>query len=310
MINSTDGPEPSMIMIFAPSGLGEVAPGAPLAEMIMELVAGHSQGPLRDGDIVVVTSKIISKAEGRTADRHRRDDLVRTESVRTLARRGATKIVRTHHGLTLAAAGIDNSNVEPELIVLLPLDPDASAATLREALQSRTGLRLGVIISDTAGRTWREGQVDQAIGAAGIDVSRNYAGDTDSYGNDLLVTRTAYADELASAADLVKTKLAGRPVAVVRGLEHLVRDTGQRARDLVRPAGADMFGYGSREAVLAAALTVTGQPERYEELVDLEADEQISDLLGGSGLSAEAAELLRALLSVDLSLEPPLSTSG
>ncbi len=136
-----------------------------------------------------------------------------------------------------------------------------------------------MIISDTAGRTWREGQVDQAIGAAGVDVARSYAGRTDAYGNDLLITRTAYADELASAADLVKTKLAGRPVAVVRGLEHLVRDTGQRARDLVRPAASDLFGYGSREAVLAAALTVTGQPERYEELVDLEAAEQISALL-------------------------------
>ena len=299
-----------MITIFAPSGLGQVFPGAPLAEMIMELVGGHDEGPLRDGDIVVVTSKIISKAEGRTADRHRRDHLVRAESVRTLARRGATKIVRTRHGLTLAAAGIDNSNVEPELIVLLPVDPDLSAAALREALQARTGRRLGVIISDTAGRTWREGQVDQAIGAAGIDVARDYAGHTDPYGNDLLITRTAYADELASAADLVKTKLAGRPVAVVRGLEHLVRDTGQRARDLVRPAAADLFGYGSREAVLAAALTVTGQPERYEELVDLEPAERISSLLNGSGLTGEAADLLRALLSVDLSADPPLSTSG
>jgi coenzyme F420-0:L-glutamate ligase/coenzyme F420-1:gamma-L-glutamate ligase len=299
-----------MITIFAPSGLGEVEAGAPLAEMIMELVGGHSAGPLQDGDIVVVTSKIISKAEGRTADRHQRDNLVRDESVRTLARRGATRIVRTRHGLTLAAAGIDNSNVDPELIVLLPLDPDASAATLREALQLSTGMRLGVIISDTAGRTWREGQVDQAIGAAGVDVARSYAGRTDPYGNDLLITRTAYADELASAADLVKTKLSGRPVAVVRGLEHLVRDAGQRASDLVRPAASDLFGYGSREAVLAAALIVTGQPERYEELVDLDAAEQILELLNGSDLSAEAAELLRALLSVDLSADPPLSPSG
>ena len=299
-----------MITIFAPPGLGPVVSEAPLAEMIMVLVAGHAEGPLRDGDILVVTSKIISKAEGRTADRHRRDDLIRTETVRTLARRGATRIVRTRHGLTLAAAGIDNSNVARELIVLLPLDPDASAAALRDALQQLTGLRLGVIISDTAGRTWREGQVDQAIGAAGIEVARSYVGRTDAYGNDLLITRTALADELASAADLVKTKLAGRPVAVVRGLQHLVRDTGQRAGDLVRPPASDLFGYGAREAVLAAALTVTGQLERYEELVDLDAAEQISRLLEGSGLSGEPAELLRAMLSVDLSADPPLSSSG
>ncbi len=306
MTDGADRPEPDMIMVFAPSGIGEVGPGAPLATMIIDACAGRLDGALRDGDIVVVTSKIISKAEGRTAPRTQRDQLIRAETVRTVARRGPTKIVRTRHGLTVAAAGVDNSNVAADVILALPVDPDASAATLREEFQRRCGCRVGVIISDTAGRTWREGQIDQAIGAAGIEVARSYVGQTDAYGNDLLVTRTAYADELAAAADLVKAKLAGRPVAVIRGLGALVGDTGQRAADLVRDPATDLFGFGAQEAVLAAVLAAIGQGDRYEELVELDPPDRIDRLLAGSRLSPEASDVVRAVLSVDLShVGPP-----
>jgi coenzyme F420-0:L-glutamate ligase/coenzyme F420-1:gamma-L-glutamate ligase len=253
-----------------------------------------------DGDIVGVTSKIISKAEGRIAPAARRAELITAESRRTVARRGETRIVRTRGGLTIAAAGVDASNVSSESILLLPLDPDASAAALREQLVAATGLRLGVIISDTAGRPWRMGQTDHAIGVAGIRVLQNYVGARDAYGNELQVTVMALADELAAAADLVKGKLRRRPIAVVRGLGRLVSGADSSARELLREPGKDMFGFGSHEAVLAAALAATEQQDRYEELVALERAEQTSRLLAGKRLGKEAEKLLRAIMSVDL----------
>jgi coenzyme F420-0:L-glutamate ligase/coenzyme F420-1:gamma-L-glutamate ligase len=172
-----------------------------------------------------------------------------------LARRGPTTIVRTRHGLTLAAAGIDASNVEAGRIVLLPEDPDRSARELREAVRDRTGRNVGVVVTDTAGRAWREGQTDIAVGAAGIRVLESFAGRVDAYGNPLAVTAPAAADELAGAAELAQGKLGGRPFAVVRGRADLVLppgDHGPGAAALVRPEGADMFGYGAREAVVRA----------------------------------------------------------
>jgi coenzyme F420-0:L-glutamate ligase/coenzyme F420-1:gamma-L-glutamate ligase len=293
-----------MITIFAPDGIGEVAAGSDLAAIILEAIAADPLGPLLDGDIVVVTSKIISKAEGRVEEASRRAELISSETRRTLARRGETRIVRTHNGLTLAAAGIDRSNLPAESILLLPHDPDASAAELRERLTAN-GLRLGVIISDTAGRAWRLGQTDHAIGASGVRPLEDYAGARDAYGNELQITAMAVADEVAAAADLVKRKLRGRPVAVVRGLDHLVSEAGSSARQLLRDPREDLFGYGSQEAVLAAALAATGQHHRYEELVALERGERTSRLLAGAKLSSEAADLLRAIMSVDLLTDSP-----
>lgn len=290
----------SVISIFAPVGIGEVVAGTDLADAIVAATKADSLGPLRDGDIVVVTSKIISKAEGRIAPASRRAELITSESRRTVARRGESRIVRTHGGLTIAAAGVDASNVAAESILLLPHDPDSSAAALREQLATATGLRLGVIISDTAGRPWRLGQTDHAIGVSGVQALQNYVGATDAYGNGLRVTVTALADELAAAADLVKGKLRGRPVAVVRGLALLVSESDSSARELLREPGKDMFGFGSQEAVLAAALAATGQEDRYEELVALERTEQTSRLLAGTRLGKEAEDLLRAIMSVDL----------
>ena len=293
-------PEPSAIRIFAPAGIGEVVAGTDLATAIVTATAADSLGPLRDGDIVVVTSKIISKAEGRIQPASQRAELITSESRRTVARRGDTRIVRTHGGLTMAAAGVDASNVSAESILLLPHDPDASAAGLRAQLVAATGLGLGVIISDTAGRPWRMGQTDYAIGVSGVQVVQNYVGARDTYGNELQVTAMAVADELAAAADLVKGKLRGRPVAVVRGLGGLVSGTDSSARELLRDPGKDMFSFGSQEAVLAAALAATGQQDRYEELVALDGAERTSRLLAGARLGKDAEDLLRAIMSVDL----------
>lgn len=298
-----------MITIFAPTGLGEVTAGADLADLVLGALAAPP-GPLADGDIVVVTSKIISKAEGRTRPAADREAAITAESLRTVARRGPTRIVRTRAGLTMAAAGVDNSNVSPDLVLLLPTDADASAARLRADLQDRTGCRLGVVISDTAGRAWRLGQTDQAIGVSGVRVLRDYAGETDPYGNQLQVTAMALADEIAAAADLAKAKLGGRPIAVVRGLADLVLDLDQPATGLVREPGMDLFGFGSQEAVLAAALVATGQAERYEELVALAPTDRAAAVLAGSTLSDSAAELLRELLAVDLARTGPAATSG
>ena len=263
-------------------------------------VAEDPAGPLQAGDIVVVTSKIISKAADLVAPAAARAELITAETVRTVARRGETRIVRTRSGLTLAAAGVDNSNVARDEVIRLPADSDAAAVELRAELQHRTGLRLGVIVSDTAGRAWRIGQTDQAIGAAGVQVVRDYAGQTDAYGNDLQVTMMAVGDELAAAADLAKAKLAGRPVAVVRGLAELVTETEAGAAELLREPELDLFGLGSQEAVLAAVLSVTGQTSRYEELLAYEPGDRIEAVLAGCGWAGPAAETVRALLLVDL----------
>lgn len=299
-----------MISVFAPGGVGEVEAGTDLVELVLTATADDPAGPLCDGDIVVITSKILSKSEGRLRPARERDQAITDESVRTVARRGGTRIVRTRAGLTVAAAGVDNSNVDPTQIALLPLDCDASAARLRAELQRCTGHRLGVLVSDTAGRSWRIGQTDQAIGAAGVRLLRHYEGQTDPYGNELQVTAMAVADELAAAADLAKSKLAGRPVAVVRGLAELLVDADEPARDLVRASSGDMFGFGSQEAVLAAALAVTGQIARYEELVALEPSQRGAAILAGAELTTAAAELLHSMLSVDLAATSASLTTG
>jgi coenzyme F420-0:L-glutamate ligase/coenzyme F420-1:gamma-L-glutamate ligase len=290
----------SMINIFALAGIGEVVAGTDLATAILTAAEADPRGPLQDGDIVVITSKIISKAEGRIEPASQRAELITSESRRTVARRGETRIVRTHGGLTIAAAGVDTSNVSAESILLLPRDPDASAAALREQLVAATGVQLGVIISDTAGRPWRTGQTDHAIGISGVQVLQDYVGAKDAYDNELQVTVMAVADELAAAADLVKGKLCGRPVAVVRGLGSLVSEADSSARELLRDPAKDIFSFGSHEAVLAATLVASGQQDRYEELVALERPEQTSRLLAGTRLGTEAQDLLRAIMSVDL----------
>jgi coenzyme F420-0:L-glutamate ligase/coenzyme F420-1:gamma-L-glutamate ligase len=234
------------ISITGVAGLPEITAGADLAALIT-----GAAPDLRDGDILVVTSKIISKAEGRLikADREQAID---AETVRLVAQRGPARIVETRHGLVLAAAGVDNSNTPPGTVALLPEDPDASARRLRKDLSGRLGIRIAVIVTDTLGRPWRVGQTDAAIGAAGIVPAHDHRGETDTFGNLLEVTLAAVADEIAAAADLVKGKTGSIPVAVVRGLGELVTTAdGPGATALIRPAGEDMFRFGSAEVPLA-----------------------------------------------------------
>ena len=233
-------------------GLPEITAGCDLAALIAEAVRGNAD--LSEGDIVVITSKIVSKAEGRVVATSR-ERAIEAETVRVVAQRGATTIAQTRHGLVLAAAGVDESNTAPGTVVLLPEDPDESARRLRKALHHRTGLApgtLGVIVTDTMGRPWRAGQTDNAVGAAGIVPVRDYRGEADTFGNILEVTVAAVADEIAAAADLVKGKSRQVPVAIVRGLaEFVTEQDGPGARALIRPAEEDMFRLGSADVPLA-----------------------------------------------------------
>ncbi len=286
--------------VHAPDGAPEVVVGADLLTLVLD-VLGRSGTTLVDGDVLVLTSKAVAKAEDRVVD-GTREDHVDAETARVVARRGATRIVRTHHGLTLAAAGIDASNVAPGRVVLLPLDPDASALRLREQVLARTGRTVGVVVTDTVGRAWREGQTDIAVGAAGLVVLDDHAGRVDAYGNPLLVTAPAVADEVAGAAELAQGKLHARPFAVVRGRADLVLPAGEHgpgARALVRPEGGDLFGWGAREAVVRAVrgdradAAPFGEPAGTEDLVDA-----LAAALGeGAAVRVAGADLLE--LTVD-----------
>ncbi|MGH3424047.1 MAG: coenzyme F420-0:L-glutamate ligase [Nocardioidaceae bacterium] len=232
------------------TGLPEFRPGD---DLVGALVAAAPW--LRDGDVLVLTSKILSKVEGRLVtapdDPEERDalrrKLVEAESVRVLATIRRTRITQNRLGIVQAASGVDASNVARHEIALLPEDPDGSAAALRAAVASRLGVDVAVVVTDTMGRTWRLGQTDAAIGSAGLAVLHRYGGATDRHGNELVVTEVAVADEVAAAADLVKGKLGATGAAVVRGMR--VDDDGSRAGDLVRPVEEDLFRLGTAEAV-------------------------------------------------------------
>ncbi len=238
------------VEILPVSGLPEFRPGDDLAAAVA------SAAPwLTDRDVVVVTSKVVSKCEGRIvvapSDPDKRDDLRRKlidqEAVRVLARKGRTLITANRWGLVQAAAGVDGSNVGSSELALLPVDPDRSAAELRSALKSRLGVDVAVLITDTMGRAWRNGQTDAAIGSSGLPVLYGYAGAMDGHGNELLVTEVGVADEIAAAADLVKGKLTAVPVAVVRGLT--LTDDGSTAACLLRGGEDDLFWLGTSESI-------------------------------------------------------------
>ncbi|MGW4193453.1 coenzyme F420-0:L-glutamate ligase [Streptomyces sp. NPDC005004] len=236
--------------VWAPEGLPEVAPGDDLAKLIAAAEPG-----LADGDVLLVTSKIVSKAEGRIVEASDREAAIDAETVRVVARRGPLRIVENRQGLVMAAAGVDASNTPGGTVLLLPRDPDASARAIREGLRDALGVDVGVVVTDTFGRPWRAGLTDVAIGAAGVRVLDDLRGGTDAHGNPLSATVVATADELAAAGDLVKGKAAGRPVAVLRGLPHVVTgadEDGEGARALVRSARDDMFRLGTSEAVREA----------------------------------------------------------
>ncbi|MFZ4274443.1 coenzyme F420-0:L-glutamate ligase [Streptomyces arboris] len=252
--------------VWALDGIPEVRAGDDLAK----LIAGAEPG-LVDGDVLLVTSKIVSKAEGRIVQAADREAAIDAETVRVVARRGALRIVENRQGLVMAAAGVDASNTPAGTVLLLPEDPDASARAIRDGLRDTLGVEVGVVVTDTFGRPWRNGLTDVAIGAAGVRVLDDLRGGTDAYGNPLSATVVATADELAAAGDLVKGKAAGLPVAVVRGLPHVVAPTSgddSGARALVRGAADDMFRLGTSEAVREAVTLRRTVREFSDEPVD------------------------------------------
>lgn len=238
-------------------GIPEIAAGDDLVALIAEAIAAQAVGEpgkaLAAGDILVVASKIVAKAEGMLVPATDREKVITEDTVRVVAERvhpgGVTRIVETRQGLIMAAAGIDMSNVPDGYALRLPEDPDRSARAMCAGLRERLGFALGVIVTDTLGRPWRVGQTDVAIGAAGLQLTEDLRGGFDANGRPLHATIAVVADEIAGAADLIKGKASGLPVAVVRGLGHLIRDLdAPGARSLVRSLEEDMFRFGSAEA--------------------------------------------------------------
>jgi len=246
------------LVITAVHGLPEVRPGDDLARLISD--AARAQGEaLRDGDVLAVAQKIVSKSEGRivrlaevtpgprakemaaqAGKDPRQLEVVLSETAKIVRWSHGVLISETRHGFICANAGVDRSNAgAPDTVILLPVDPDASAARLRDALKERTGATVAVVITDTFGRAWREGHANLAIGIAGLPALRRYMGQFDPNGYELRVTEIAVADEVAAAAELVMGKLDRCPVAVVRGL--VVTDPAETARDYVRPPEKDLF---------------------------------------------------------------------
>lgn len=257
------------VVVTPLTGIPEVREGDDLAD-VLQVGLDHSGVRLADGDVVVVSSKVASKALGLVTHESDKDEVVRGESEYVVAERAVgdrvTRVVRAKAGPVMAAAGVDGSNTgDRGGWLVLPHDPDDVCRQLHEALLARHGVRVGVVLSDTAGRPWRVGQVDFAIGAHGLHVLDDLRGGADADGRPLEVTARAVADELAAAADLVKGKVSAVPAAVVRGVAGvLVDDPGEEhpgARDLVRTGPGDWFGYGRVEAVRAALGVEPGSRE-------------------------------------------------
>ena len=296
---------------WAVPGIREVVPGDDLAALVGDALEAdareHPEHALRVGDILVVTSKVVSKAEGRVIAAADREDAISAETVRVVATRaydgGITRIVENRQGVVGAAAGVDASNAPDGVVLLLPEDPDASARSLRDTWSARFGVQLGVIVSDTLGRTWRIGQTDIAIGAAGVRVVDDLRGQTDASGKPLAVTQPAVGDELAALGDLVKGKASGCPMAVVRGVSRLVVDDEPpftTGRSLTRTGQGDMFRLGTDEALaegyrrgLAAglALAARGEP-RWTVVIPFKGGE------GAKSRFAETAGIDRRQLSL------------
>ncbi len=236
----------SRMEIFGIEGIGEIHAGDDLAAIIHEASSSSADTTLADGDVIIVTQKIVSKAEDRLVaidpnDPLSHKPLVERESVRILRRRGDLIISQTEHGFVCANAGIDLSNVESGYAALLPVDSDRSARRIRDGLRHRFGVNVAVIISDTFGRTWRRGVTDVAIGCAGVAAVIDLRGTPDALGREMHVTEVAVVDELASAAELVMGKSTNIPVAVIRGTDPSWLRDGSVAEEIVRSPADDLF---------------------------------------------------------------------
>ena len=236
---------PGAITLYPVTGMAEVVAGDDLAQLVVSALQ-EARWTLSDGDVLVVTQKVVSKAEGRIVpidhdDPEAKVRLVEEESVRIVRRRGDLLITETRHGFICANAGVDLSNVEAGTAALLPVDPDRSARRIRESLEHRHGVRVGVVVSDTFGRTWRKGVTDVAIGIAGVAGVVDLRGTPDATGRVLEATEVCVADELASAAELVMGKDRGVPVAIIRGVDPRWLRPSSVAAEIVRPPGEDLF---------------------------------------------------------------------
>lgn len=251
-------------------GIGEVVAGDDVAGLLVDAL--HAQRTsLSEGDVVAISSKVVSKAAGLSAPAGQREEVVLRESRRLVAARrtptGTARIVESAAGPVMAAAGVDASNVVGDVVLLLPTDADGAARDLRARLAELTGANVGVVVTDTAGRPWRAGQTDFALGTAGLAVLDDLRGQTDTSGRQLSVTARAVVDEIAAAADLVKGKTSGVPAALIRGLGDLVLAPGADvpgARSLVRGAAGDWFRLGHVEAVRAALGAGSVEPPPLE----------------------------------------------
>lgn len=285
------------LQVAAIPGIPEIRAGDDLATHIAEH-ASATRWPdgstgLIDGDIVVITSKVVSKSEGRAVPATERDAALAAETVDVVAvkltPRGETRIVRTRHGLVLAAAGIDASNADDDTVLLLPQDPDASARALRARLQELIGCTVAVIVTDTLGRAWRDGLTDCAIGAAGLTVLDDHRGRLDASGRPMETTVISIADEVAAAADLVKGKARGLPVAVVRGLaDYVTQDDGPGARAMVRPAAEDLFPLGTAEARAQGQRSAVRQRRTVRDFTDSPVDPELLDVAIADAITAPA----------------------
>ncbi len=237
---------PGPLQILPVPGLPEIRPGDDLAGMIMQACAAGLEGGLADGDVLVVSQKVISKAENQLVrvdpdDPQSHKPLVLEQSVRVVRRRGDLIISETKHGFVCASAGIDRSNVEPDIAALLPEDSDRSARRIRDAIRGQQGVDVAIIVADTFGRPWRRGLTDIAIGCAGIKPVLDLRGTDDAVGRELQVTEVCIVDELAGAAELVRGKATGIAVAVIRGVDESFFGEGSVVDDIVRDPSEDLF---------------------------------------------------------------------
>ena len=228
------------VSIFPIMNLPEFDTGHEIVEELIKKLE-ENKISLEDSDVIVITQKIISKVEGRKIDINKEDleEVIKSESLQIIRKRGETVIAKTKHGFICANAGIDKSNIEEGSALLLPEDPDKTSRDIRKKIEHKTGKKISVIICDTFGRAWRKGQTNVAIGSSGIEPLESYIGEKDTFNNELFATEIAIVDELAGAAELVMKKSDNIPIVIIKGVKYNISDLG--VDELIRDAQEDFF---------------------------------------------------------------------